>query len=386
MQFILPFATAYPRKVLPKGCRSPRLEYPLVKDYAAVTEIQPDEAAVAFRLHYAVAQPFGASRSHRSTLELLFHNNDIWWPNGGTLYAPTLDIYRGQRLSYRADANEWRTGIGRNPDMLKAVPKGKTVARTETESRVEFPDGAGETVARVQRSLTRNYLICGGFVYVRGGPPIYAQWKGGNRRTLLVTSSGCDRNVTDKHDFYSPPAYFETFNCQQACFEGRFWLPGSEDEVTRRLTKSQFAYPSIEVCIPDLIYEELRLEIQVDALFRETARLLRPFLFYALRAREKKRGAMPSSAPGSAKEFTNMIQQKFKQAVEPRTDPQATTALRTEAMRSLLDCELQLPRRRVRGSAVLPCLRAFQDLERRHPRDILADEDVKALADIVLLP
>jgi hypothetical protein len=175
---------------------------------------------------------------------------------------------------YRAQVNDWRAELGCNRDLLKLVPSGVRTVETKTESRVPFPDGAGETVARVQRSLSRNYLICGGFVYVRGGVPIYAQWKDGNRRTVLVTSSGCGRNVTGKHDYYSPPAYFESYKSQQACYEGRFWLPGAEDEVRRRLTKSQFGCPHIEVCIPDLLDENLQLEIQVDALFRETARLL----------------------------------------------------------------------------------------------------------------
>jgi hypothetical protein len=88
---ILPFATAYPRNVLPKGCRSPRLEYPLVKDYAAVTQIQPDEAEVAFRVRYPVVPLYGAGPSRGSVLELLLYDNAIWWPFGGSLYAVTLD-------------------------------------------------------------------------------------------------------------------------------------------------------------------------------------------------------------------------------------------------------------------------------------------------------
>ena len=383
--FLIPFATAYARKILPKGCSLPRLEYPLVRDYAPVTEIHPNEAAVAFRIDYPVNPSCSASWRSRSSLELLFYDNAIWWPFGGSLYSLSPDRYEGERASCLMPANEWREGLGSNRDLLKLVPNGAQIVQTETASRIPYPDEAGETVARIQRSFSRGYLICGGFVYVRGGAPVYAQWKDRNRRTVMVTSSGCGRNVVGKQDCYSPPAYFNSYKTQQAFYEGRFWLPDAEEEVRRRLTKSQTGYPRIEVCLPDLLHDNLEKEIQLDALFRETARLSEIFISYILMARDKKSGGMPRSAPGS-KEFANMIAQTFRDAAEPRMDPQGTTALRMAALRSLLDSELRLPRHRVRGCAVLPCFRAYRDFERRHPREVLADEDEKALGDVAFLP
>jgi hypothetical protein len=355
-----------------------------VNGHALVTEIQPDAARTAFRIHYPVAAALGASRSRRSTLELLFHNNAIWWPYGGSLYATTLDDYEGQRTFRHAKANEWCVGIGRDRDLLRMVPRGTTIARTETESRVSFPDGAGETVARVQRTLEHNYLVCRNLVYARGGVPIHAQWKEGNRRTIVVTSSGCDRAVTGRHDLYSPPASFERWKNQQALYEGRFWMPGAQDEARRRLTKSQSGCPGVEVCIPDAVSGDSRRDIQVDALFREVRRLLSYILHYAVvTIRKEKLPLMPYS---NAQEFANATLRTFEAAVAPKADAYATTTSRTEALRSLLSCGPALPKRHGHMSASTACLLAFRDLERQYPRELIADEDMKALEDIGSFP
>ena len=378
MKLLLPFETAYPQMCVPKGCHVPREEYPLVSGHALVSEIQPDEAQVAFRLHYPVAAALGASRSRRSTVALLLHNGDIWWPRGGGLYAPILDDYEGQRTFRRENAAEWCVGIGRNRDLLMVVPKGKTISRTEIESRVAFPNGASEATARVQRALSRNYLVRRGLLYVRGGFPIYVQWKEGSRRTILVTSSGCDRSVTARQDLYSPPASFDRHETQQAFYEGRFWMPDAEDEARRRLTKSQSGCPSVEICIPDLVPQDSRRDVQVDALFREVKRLLSYISYYAWRSIRND-----STSHSGLKAFADAVNRNFKDAVHPKADPYATTKARTEALRSLLGSELRLPKR---ASTSAACLLAFRDLEHRCPREVIAEEDMKALEDIGCLP
>jgi hypothetical protein len=379
MKLLLPFETAYPQMCVPKGCQVAREEYPLVSGNALVIEIQPDEAQVAFLLHYPVAAALGASRSRRSTLELLLHNGEIFWPHGGSLYAPILDDYEGQRTFRYEDAAEWCVGIGRNRDLLKVVPKGKKISRTEIESRVAFPNGASEAIARVQRALSRNYIVCRGRLYVRGGFPIYVQWKKGSRRTMVVTSSGCDRSVDGREDLYMQPASFECYESQQALYEGRFWIPDEEEEARSRLTKSQTACPSIEVCIPELV-EDSRRDVQVDALFREVNRLLSYILYYA---RIAIRGE--NSLYSNSWKFHDEIRRNFEDAFRPKADSYATTKARSEALRSLLSCGPVFPKRG-RTPASIACLAAFRDLERRHPPERISAEDLSALEDVGLSP
>ena len=252
MQLLIPFETAYPRTCLPKRCRVARVEYPLVKGHAVVTEIQPDEAQTAFRIRYPVAAALGASRSRRSTLDLLFHDHAIWWPYGGSLYTPVLDDYEGQRTFRHARETNGVSGSTRSRS-----------AQDRSAGHNDREDGDGFVRLfsgwRRRDGCARTKDACAQLSHLpesRLRPrrlSDYAQWKEGSRRTIVVTSSGCDRAVTGRHDLYSPPASYERRNSRQALYEGRFWMPDAQEEARRRLTKSQAGYPSIEVCIPDLV-------------------------------------------------------------------------------------------------------------------------------------
>ena len=92
---------------------------------------------------------------------------------------------------------------------------------------------------------------------------------------------------------------------------------------------------------------------------------------------------MPHS---NAKEFANAVLRNFEEAVDPKTDAYATTTSRTAALRSLLSCGPALPKRHGHRSASTACLLAYRDLERRYPREVIADEDLTALEDIASFP
>jgi hypothetical protein len=158
--------------------------------------------------------------------------------------------------------------------------------------------------------------------------------------------------------------------------------PDAQEEAKRRLTKSQSGCPSVEVCIPDLVPEDLRRDVQTDALFREVNRLL-PHLLNQARVAIRLEGPMSRSTAAS---FANAIRLNFEEAVEPKTDPFATTTSRAEALRSLLSSGPVFPKPYGRTSAITPCLAAFRDLERRHPRERIEDEDLRALEDNGLFP
>jgi hypothetical protein len=388
--FILSFKTAYPRPFVPRGFRLTKIEYPLAVGHAAVLQIKPDDAQVAFRIHYPAREtfrfgaPFRADKAKGSIIELLVHENDIWWPYGGSLYSPWPDEYEGQRQSYRLTATEWREQVAQDRDLLRLVPRRTATVSSETESRFVLPDSRDEIFARVQSAFAKHYLVCGNYVYVRGGIPLYAQWKDRNYRTIVVTSSGCDRTIGPKQDLYVPPADYASPVTRQAFYEGRFWAPDAGEEIRRRLTKSQSEFAEIEVCIPRVVPGDLVRDVRVDALFREVNLQLSRVIFHTVMRQDVVDPLGARRWTPATRKFASTLQRTFREAVEPKTDSYATTVSRIEALRSILDCTLGLPKRSDDPPTVRACVRAFEEIDRLCPREQLAEEDAWALASLGL--
>ncbi|MBB4425414.1 hypothetical protein GGD66_003971 [Bradyrhizobium sp. CIR48] len=376
---IISFETAYRRIFIPKGARRAHVEHPLLKEHAAVTSISRDEAEIAFRVRYSgsthdlpVVAGRKASGGEAATVELLHYRNTIWWPMVGSLDELSANSYRIPRDSSVVRVDEWLKSIERSRDLLKMFPWGLETVERESESRRVVSCNRDEVLFRVRSALDSNYLICGDVVYIRGGVPIYVQWKEGNRRSIVVTSSGCDRRVVGRSDMYSAPAYFDWEESQTALYEGRFWTPGEEGKMNVHLTKSQRTFALIETCIPKLIPETLARDVQVDALFREVRRVISPTLRRGLKT--------PAD-----RTFGAAFEQSIAEAALPKTDSYATTEARMEALRSLLSSEWKMLKRYPLGAAIRRCVRSFQEFEQRFPPETLSEEDAKALSDLSLL-
>lgn len=79
---IIPVEFCYRHLYVPKRCTAERTEYPLMKEFGAVSQIERDEPVVAFRLHHALAALTTEDHSRYSGLAW---RGRIWWPHGETI-------------------------------------------------------------------------------------------------------------------------------------------------------------------------------------------------------------------------------------------------------------------------------------------------------------
>lgn len=381
---IVPFETAYERSLVPKGCSVTHFEYPRVNGAAAIAWIESDQVRVAFRLHFrGPIEDLLTGSLKTSTLDVLLHAGQLWWPHGPDISVPVLgDRSEGSRSSRHLTAGEWRERIGRDRDLLGLLPRGMRTVEAETPSRFPMPDGSGETVARVQVALMENYRIHAGRVYVRGGPPVYAHRKLPRGQWIVsIVSGGCDRDVTGRHDVYSPPAHFESTESQQAFALGRFWLPGDEAAMRRKAPKSWLPYPSIEVRLPDVVPATFGRDLHLDALFRRLRRFQSTIVGYAIEKRRWHGDGLDSFADENIT-LRNRIKHAIDDAVAPKHVSEATTNARLAALRALVGLDFRLPRRHGRAGEIRPAVLAFRELERRCPSETFADDDLEALGRI----
>ena len=85
---VFEFQTAYEREYVPRNCRKPRTEYPVVRAHAMIPGIALADASKAFTIrypiardHYAFSRPDEIQQRHVG-VEILSYRNAIWWPLG----------------------------------------------------------------------------------------------------------------------------------------------------------------------------------------------------------------------------------------------------------------------------------------------------------------
>jgi hypothetical protein len=373
--FHVPFETAYRRSYLPKGCTVLRDEYLRVKGVATVRQITREDAALAFRIvspskgtRYAMLSP------EERTVDILSFDGKIWWPHCEASFRDHGNCVGAVQPKKLAD--EWREDIREQSDLLKVVPEREMIADTEAFSRTETPDERGETIARVQRILFENFIVCDGCVYAAGGIPVHALWPYPRRSQVEVVSAGIDRSVPGFAPLYGHPGLVARPETQHAFSEGRFWLPGRPN--TAELKRSQRQFPDIQVFAPELIPPNLANRVQIDGLYRRTMRDLNWLIFYTM---------VPDSGYGIFNQhreakvlFKFRVRQAFQDAAKPSPNDDVTDAMRLEALRTLFVGERPVPKKHLLMIEAME--KSFRDLNRRNPPEELAPADVAALISL----
>lgn len=376
--FILPFKTAYSHTFVPKGCQLKKVEYPILTDHAYVQHIKRDEAQIAFRIHYAANTK--TRRQGPSTLLVLWHEGHLWWPHGSD-----VDLYRpssvGQRSEFQTTAEQWKDELGKQRDLLKVVPSGNPIVDAESFSRFPSSNDSGEIEARLRKALAKNYLVCDDRVFRRGGPPVYVWWREPDRSKMLaVVSSGSDRDVAEVRDLYTPPAFHENDKTQLAFRMGKVWSPADEQSMTRHMKLSGSYAPRIEIVMPELLSPSLALDVQVDAIFRETGWLLKRIVRHAFEVERSRNPAWSWLSLVEEYDLVEEINATYKGAIEPKPSLNETTLSRRAALRFILD-PLQFSVPYGPSAQLKSFFRVFQDLELRYPHHELTDEDLDALSE-----
>jgi hypothetical protein len=281
--------------------------------------------------------------------------------------------------------DEWRNSIGENHDLLNQVPAGLAAVRTESQSRQDLSNNRAEVTARTQSIIFYNYISFEGAIYARGGIPVYAQWLDGNRRRVVVVSTGVDRTVIKHQDFRSGPPLLEPSESQRALREGRFWIPANDYNMRTALTRSQASSPFIEVLLHELISPRIEGQIQIDAMFREVFRRLRWLPAFVGTVVPYDETPDPDRLRSFQRSMPNRILRRsifriFIRAVKPKADTDATTKLRRDALRAFFEAEKRIPKKH--AAMVETLSRAFEMLDNRLATEELTDEDAAALGDI----
>jgi hypothetical protein len=327
MQILAPrLGFPYPLTFVPKRARIERTEYFWGSDSAAVRCIEPGEALEAFRISYPETDlsPFfprqqpdndqGFVRKD-ATLDLLYYENEIWWPHTQDLEFPAQHA-SGDELLKDIETGDCL------PDLLPHGVRSRDVKKQRPEMRSKSYDGFDPFCALAQRKVCENFLICGGWAYIRGGVPVY--FKNTNHRKTVweidVASVGPGR-AADQAPLGSRGAPGISFNWNSiyALCNGSFWLANEQDVAQRAAHPMQKCIPHIEMLLPELV-RDLRQEIQLDALFRRTRQM---FV-------EPWSNRWNSSA---ASEFKGLLQQISTETLDDLT----TTQRRLDVLRQFFD-------------------------------------------------
>lgn len=274
-----PLRFPYPMTFVPKRARNERTEYFWGRDSAAVRRIEPGEALEAFRISYPEMDLFSYYSPRKAqnndqyyvrkaaTLDLLYYENEIWWPHCGRFEFPARHVSGDELLKAieEGDCSE---------DLLPHGVDSRDVRKEPPETRSVSDDGHDAFCALAQRKVYETFLICGDRAYIRGGVPVY--FRNNNGKTIWqidVASIGAGR-AADQAVIGSrgPPGIsFDRHSIYALC-NGNFWLANEHHVAQRAAHRKLKCIPHIEVLLPELV-RDARREIQLDALFRSTRQM-----------------------------------------------------------------------------------------------------------------
>ncbi|MHC2623883.1 hypothetical protein ACVIW2_005915 [Bradyrhizobium huanghuaihaiense] len=358
---IIDIETCYRRPFVPKGCRVERVEYPLMKEYGSISQIERNEAALAFRLHY----PIAALPKNDRTVNVLCWHGRIYWPRGESVVNRT-GVVGNMSL------DDWRHSIESDRDLTRILPTGETPVAKESFSRFALPDGRDDALLEVKRDFAERFLICDGFVYTAGGVPVYALWQYEGSRRVSIVGTGIDRAIGEPGKPLSPhAAFYATAPTERAFVSGQVWLPGKK--VTAG--PSHIPVPEIEVLKPGLITPDLIDHVRIDALFRACMRNLDWLIWRSLAPGASDRRYYLQNPAKST--FGTAVRDAFAAALEPGADNYATSNKRLAALRALFEAERDIPKKHLKEVGALQA--GFAEINARFPSEVLATEDEAAL-------
>ena len=228
----VPVETCYRRPYVPKRCTVERVEYPLMKEFGAVSQIDREEALVAFRLHY----PLAALTVEERTVDILLWRKKLWWPHGETIVCRT-----GVVVGIGVD--DWCESISADRDLTRILPVGASTVNAELFSRLDLLDGQDHALMEVKRGLAENFMICDDEVYAAGGVPVLARWHYDGCRRITIVGTGTNREILQPGKPLVPQVGFLRDGSHRTRVRrGRRLAPGSEGlgkSAPRPLTRNR---------------------------------------------------------------------------------------------------------------------------------------------------
>lgn len=360
---IVPIETCYRRPYVPKRCTVERVEYPLMKEYGSVSQIERADATVAFRLH----NPIPALSEDERTVDLLTWHGRIWWPHWETV------ICRTGVVCCRS-VDDWQSSIENDRDLCRILPPDATAVAAESFSRNDLPDGRDETTAEVKRGFAENFLVCDDMVYAAGGVPVLALWQHGRDRRISIVATGKNRQIVRHGKPLAPVVgFFATAPTERAFVAGRVCLPGQKVPASPR----RIAVPEIEVMAPDLVVPNLIDHNRIDSIFRACERNL-DWLIWRSVAPGNDDTVKHNLLTAEKSRFGKEVRAAFVGALEPDADDRSTSRKRLAALGMLFAAKRDIPRKHLREVRMLEA--GFAEMSARYPAEVLAPEDEDAFA------
>lgn len=275
-----PLGFMYQMTFVPKGARKSRDGLFWGKDVAVFRRIEPDEAEVAFRImlpEYDAwplvfpRKPRGKSHGferHAGAIEVIYYDQSLWWRHGEGEHEEIDDCLSGDNFTQSIEHDRFlfeMLEIDGCHDITPMPPHFREIVSTNY----------GDKLAQAQRKTFKNFLVCGGACYRRGGMPVYVRNSHHNKTAweIQVASVGPDRHGDPSVDgLHRHPGGFTDPVMEFALGSGAFWLAGDFANARNSAHRRQTAIPRIDVLMPELVTDIAR-QTQLDSLFREVVRM-----------------------------------------------------------------------------------------------------------------
>lgn len=370
----VPLGFTYRMDYVPKGARNPRPGLFRGADVVGVRHIDAEEAEPAFRIRRPKLDiwPMVWPRTPRSNqwqmirsankFEILLNDGSLWWPLRDD---STYDKLNAPQMTaaecFHCIENDHHffdsPSIDGCYDVEKNVPAIRKLVR----------HNRGDKLAQAQRKTAENILICNGKAYARGGMPIFFRNHHGNKKVweIDIASVGPDRRADPiASGLEDPPGAYADHRTEPALGAGEFWLANDAQSAISAAHPRQTAFPKIEVLMPNLI-ENVRQQIRLDSIFRETRRIFGRSGWY-----------------GSRQTNIRPFKDAFDRLCAPPMENRELSRDRLDLLRIFIPQIAEIHNweiDRVRGDFT-----AFDALERSNPTwpDEWAPEDLDALASL----
>lgn len=268
----------YPIEAIPKRARLEYEYWTFGQSQAAIRVTSSQDAEVAFLVHFE-----GGPACHRfspprslvaravlpTTIQILHHGGAYWWP------MQDVDGRATTQYDIVDPAEFFDCLAAGSNDIFSLLPENVRLADVgpTPEFRTIAFDGHDVTLARVQRSLAENFLICDARLYVRGGQPVYVGARTDRySRGTRVASAGPGRSVVRPDLLWAPGDQYDPL-VEEAILEGYVW---TADDRGTALTAAPGSAPVTHIEHVNRTAPIVRREHYiVDAVFRAALEMAR---------------------------------------------------------------------------------------------------------------
>jgi hypothetical protein len=265
------FKFPYCVEFVPYRCRNAQTHSLTAEGVVGLRSIKKHEAEEAFRLRYP---HFDRRRLLKRARKVIYYVDPVREAHDLTVisYAGGLWSPRYQEYSETDNMTEFLEGLADGSELCTMENHGVPRDQGAIDSaRSIVVDGHDEALASATGRIYRNFLICNDVPYVRTGVPIFVRhcysetsWE------IDIGDAPPDRLIEPFHSVRSS----HSWDYEKELRSGPIWLPDQEEAAQTAAHPLQPRIPTIQL-LTDPPSSELIVHVRIDAIMRETIRIVR---------------------------------------------------------------------------------------------------------------